>query len=293
MRLANLFSVVSLLLVSGIASAQEVFRLYDGPAPGTEDWTHEEKEYFSPIFNNEVVTNVVNPTITVFRPEASKANGTALIIAPGGGFHALSIDSEGTDVARRMNEDGVTCFVLRYRLVPTGDDGVKEMVQMISKPDVIRAAMAKVAPHSGADGLRAVEYVREHAEEFGIDPKRIGFIGFSAGGNVTMQVALLGEGNSRADFVAPIYAAHAGLEEMPLPKNAPPAFILAASDDQLGLAQDSIDIYQRWLDAKRPVELHMYARGGHGFGMKEQNLPSDAWADRFTEWLGQQGFLGE
>lgn len=290
MKLTALFAT---LLITISASAQEVIRLYDGPAPGTEEWNHEEKEYFSPIFGNQVVTNVVNPTLTVFRPDEGKANGAALIIAPGGGFHALSIDSEGNDVARRLNEEGVTCFVLRYRLVPTGEDGVKEMMMKIGKPDEIQAAMMEVAPHSGADGLRAVEYVRENAKQFGIDPTRIGFIGFSAGGNVTVQVALLGKSESRADFVAPIYAAQGGLEDIPTPKNAPPAFILAASDDQLGLAQDSIDIYQRWLDAKRPVELHMYARGGHGFGMKEQGLPSDAWAARFIEWLQQQGFLAE
>ena len=291
MSIARYCFVIAFVFFATAISAQEVIRLYDGPAPGTEDWVHEEKEYFSPIFGNQVVTNVVNPTLTVFRPD--EPNGTALIIAPGGGFHALSIDSEGNEVARRLNEEGVTCFVLRYRLVPTGEDGVKEMMMKIGKPEEIQAAMARVAPHAGADGLRAVEYVRRNAKEFGVNPKRIGFIGFSAGGNVTMQVALLGEGASRADFVAPIYAAHSGLEEMPMPKAAPPAFILAASDDQLGLAQDSIDIYQRWLDAKRPVALHMYAKGGHGFGMKERNLPSDAWADRFTEWLQQQGFLGD
>lgn len=289
----KLTALLATLLITITASAQEVIRLYDGPAPGTENWNHEEKEYYSNIWKNQVVTNVVNPTLTVFRPDSSKANGAALIIAPGGGFFALSIDSEGTDVAKRMNEEGVTCFVLRYRLVPTGEDGVKDLMQMIGKPEDIRVKMAEAAPFAGADGLRAVEYVREHAGDFNIDANRIGFIGFSAGGNVTMQVALLGKDDTRPNFVAPIYAAASGLEDVPTPTNAPPAFVLAATDDPLDLAKDSVAIYQRWLDVKRPVELHMYAKGGHGFGMKQQQLPSDAWSDRFTEWLDQQGFLGK
>src|SRR5580704_18878384 len=118
--------LIGLLLAgSQPARAQEVIHLYPGVAPGSENWTHKEKEYFSHIFNMQVVTNVSQPTLTRYAPAPESANGTSVIICPGGGFHALSINSEGVDVAKWLNDKGVTGFVLRYRLVPTGDDGVR------------------------------------------------------------------------------------------------------------------------------------------------------------------------
>ena len=134
--------------------------------------------------------------------------------------------------------------------------------------------------------LRAMEIVRARADEFGIDPEKIGFMGFSAGGTVTMHVAYHHGEDSRPAFVAPIYAAHRWFKDMAVTGPLPPAFIVAATDDQLNLAIDSIDIYQRWLKVNVPAELHMYARGGHGFGMRTQNLPSDTWIERFGDWLG-------
>ena len=104
-------------------------------------------------------------------------------------------------------------------------------------------------------------------------------------------VAFNYEADSRPNFVAPIYAATGMIEGRPVPKDAPPMFLAAASDDPLGLASDSVTLYNQWLTAKKPVEMHLYARGGHGFGMRKQNLPSDAWIDRFGEWLDMQGFL--
>jgi acetyl esterase/lipase len=127
---------------------------------------------------------------------------------------------------------------------------------------------------------------------FGIDPERVGFMGFSAGGTVAMQVALNYGSDSRPAFVAAIYASVRALAETPVPTDAPPMFLVAASDDQLGLAADSIRIYEQWRAADVPVELHMYARGGHGFGMRTQNLPSDTWIERFGDWLVASGFTG-
>jgi len=269
--------------------AQEVIRLYAGPAPGSESWTHAEQDYFSPIFNTQVVTNVVIPTLTRYAPAAENANGTAVIICPGGGFHALSINSEGVDVAKWLNGKGVTGFVLKYRLVPTGKDGVVEM--MGKKREKIDEDMRATYPLALADGLAAMKYVREHAAEFGISPERIGFMGFSAGGSLTTGVALNYTPQSRPNFVAPIYAYLGILGEAEVPKDAPPLFALAASNDPLGLADDSVDLYSKWLAAKKPAELHMYAKGGHGFGMKKQNLPSDQWIELFGEWLDGQGLL--
>lgn len=269
--------------------AQEVIRIYPGPAPGSEDWMHTEQDYFSPIFNTQVVTNVVIPTLTRYAPAAENANGTAVIICPGGGFHALSINSEGVDVAKWLNGKGVTGFVLKYRLVPTGKDGVVEM--MGKKREKIDEDMRATYPLALADGLAAMKYVREHAGEFGISPERIGFMGFSAGGSLTTGVALNYTPQSRPNFVAPIYAYLGILGEAEVPKDAPPLFALAASNDPLGLADDSVELYSKWLAAKKPAELHMYAKGGHGFGMKKQNLPSDQWIELFGAWLDGQGLL--
>jgi acetyl esterase/lipase len=283
-------ALLALLLFAGShsARAQDVIRIYPGAAPGSEKWTHEEQEFFSPIFNTQVVTNVVQPTLTRFAPPAGSANGTALIICPGGGFHVLSINSEGVEVARWLNEKGVTCFVLKYRLVPTGKDGVAEL--LAKKRDKIQEDMRAAFPLAAADGAAAVKYVRDHAAELGVDPRRIGLMGFSAGGSVTAGVALNDTPESRPDFVAPIYAYLGVLDEINVPKDAPPLFALAASNDPL-ITGDSVDLYSKWLAAKKSAELHMYAKGGHGFGMKKQNMPSDHWIERFAEWLDSQRLL--
>ncbi len=269
--------------------AADVIQLYPGAAPGSENWTHEEKEYFSPIFNTQVVTNVAHPTLTRYAPAPESANGTAVIICPGGGFHALSINSEGVEVAKLLNGKGVTAFVLKYRLVPTGNDGVIEM--LTKTREKVDEDMRATYPLALADGLAATKYVRDHAAEFGISAQRIGFMGFSAGGTLTTGVALHYTPESRPNFVAPIYAYLGVLGDAEVPKDAPPLFALAASNDPLGLADDSVKLYSKWLSAKKSAELHMYAKGGHGFGMKKQNLPSDQWIERFSDWLDGQALL--
>ena len=165
-QLLGLMIVTCLLAAS--CCAEDAIRLYEGPAPGSEEWTHSEQEYFSPIFKTEVVTNVVNPTLTPFLPDPAKATGAGVIIAPGGGFHALSINSEGTDVAKWLNERGIAGFVLRYRLIPTGKDGVQEMLMKASNRERIQKDMADAAPLAGADGLEAVRYVRKNAEKYNL-----------------------------------------------------------------------------------------------------------------------------
>jgi acetyl esterase/lipase len=279
------------LVLSGVQAArgQEVIRLYPGPAPGSENATREEKSYFSSIFNTQVVTNVSQPTLTRYTPAAGSGNGTSVIICPGGGFHILSINREGVEVAKWLNAKGVTGFVLKYRLVPTGKDGVLEMVGKNRKK--MKEDMTSTFALAAADAAAAVKYVREHAAELGVSPQRIGLMGFSAGGTLTSAVALHHDAASRPDFAAPIYAYLGVIDEIQVPKDAPPLFIVAASDDQLGLAGDSVTLYSKWLAAKTPAELHMYSKGGHGFGMKKLKLPSDQWIDRFGDWLDVQGLL--
>ena len=290
-RIMRYAVLMSLLCLSATVHAQQVIRLSPGAEPGSLKWTHQEREYFSPIFNTQVVTNVSQPTLTVYAPAPQAANGTAVVIAPGGGFHALSINSEGVDVAKWLNARGVTAFVLKYRLVPTGEDGVQEFIAKFRDRKKMDEDNAAVIPLAIADGLAAVIYVRKHATELGISPARIGLMGFSAGGTVTSAVAFNYTAESRPDFVVPIYAYLAPVKETTVPKDAPPMFVAAATDDQFGLAPDSISLYNKWQAAGKSVELHMYSKGGHGFGMKKQNLPSDQWIDRFGDWLQVQGLL--
>jgi acetyl esterase/lipase len=265
----------------------EPVRLYAGPAPGSETWTHERRAFFSEGFGTEVVTNVVTPTLTPVIP--AEGCGAAVIVAPGGAFHALSIDSEGFAVARRVAEWGVAAFVLEYRLVPSGDDAVAELGA--KSPEQFVADVAAITPLAAADGARAVRLVRERAGDWGVDPSRVGFVGFSAGGNVALRVATDPEPASRPDFLAPIYAPLRGFELPAPPEGGGPVFIAAAADDDLGLAADSIEIASRWHAAGVPVELHLYARGGHGFGMRVQHLPTDTWIERFHDWLEVSGLL--
>jgi acetyl esterase/lipase len=292
MNLKMIFLLGCLLLLPVLAQAQKVVRLYPGAAPGSEHWKQAEKEFFSQTWQTQVVTNVVHPTLTAFLPDPATANGTAVIIAPGGGFHALSINSEGIDVAKWLNAKGVAAFVLRYRLVQTGEDGTKEVMAKMGKGRLeVDANGTDVVPLAVADAFAALSHVRRNAKEYGVAANRIGFMGFSAGGTVTASVAFQYAADTRPDFVAPIYAYMGAVNPADVPKDAPPMFLVAATDDQLGLAPDSVKLYSQWIAAKKPAELHLYAKGGHGFGLRKQNLPTDQWIDRFGEWLGVQGLL--
>lgn len=282
-----------LLFCCAFASAQKIIPLYPGKAPGAEKWDWQEAEMYSDQWQTRIVYNVSKPTLTAYLPPPAMANGTAVVICPGGAFHALSIDSEGIDVAKWLNKKGVAAFVLKYRLVKSNtDDPVKELSAKMAEGQRFDEDNAKLIPLAINDGLEAIRYVRKNASEFKVDPDRIGIIGFSAGGTVTAGVAYQGKGDTRPAFAAPIYAyLPPSMKEAVVPENAPPMFIAAASDDQLHLAPHSIALYNQWLVAKAPVEMHMYATGGHGFGMRTQYLPSDAWIDRFGEWLEAQGLF--
>jgi acetyl esterase/lipase len=279
------------LVATSLASAQEVISLYNGTPPGSTPESYPEKQYFSKSWNTEVVANVTKPSLTVFKASPESKNGTAVIVAPGGGFMALSINSEGNDVAKYLAAKGFTAFVLKYRIAHTGDDATEEFAALYKDRAKFSDTVGKVIPLSIADGLAAVTYVRQHASEWGVSPDRVGIIGFSAGGTVALGAAYQYPPEGRPAFVAPIYAAAGRLKDLSIPADAPPMFIAAATDDNLGLAPDSVALYETWTSAHKSVELHMYAKGGHGFGMHKNNIPTDHWIDRFADWLGLQGFL--
>jgi len=180
--------------------------------------------------------------------------------------------------------------VLRYRLARTGDDAAAEFAALYADKQKFQQTVEKIVPLAVADGLAAVTYVRQHASELGISPDRVGIIGFSAGGAVTVGVAFHYTPESRPAFVAPIYGG--GMQkDVSVPADAPPMFVAAATDDNLGLAPASIALYTKWTEAHKPTELHMYEKGGHGFGMRQQGLPTDHWIDRFADWLELNGWL--
>jgi len=188
---------------ANLALAQELIQVPHEKATAIQ-WEGEEKAYFSNIWKNDVVTNVSVPTMEVFRP--ANPNGVAVVIAPGGGLYALSITSEGTQVAKWLNEKGITAFVLKYRLVPTGEDGVKEIsMEAETNPARIMERVTPVMPFSIADGLSAISHVRKNAENFKVDPAKIGFMGFSAGGAVTMGVVYNYDKTNKPDFIVPVY----------------------------------------------------------------------------------------
>src|SRR5580658_10744455 len=283
-----LCTVLSLVTV---ASAQDVIPLYPGIAPGSKPANYPEKQYFSTVWHTDVVTNVTRPTLTLFKPSPEVKNGTAIVIVPGGGFMALSIASEGTDVAKYLAAKGVTAFVLKYRVAHTGEDATQEFAPLYADKHKFNKMMKNVEPLAVADGLAAVTYVRQHASEWGVSPDRVGIIGFSAGGAITAGVAFHYSPEGRPAFVAPIYAGGEEFKDAAVPADAPPMFIAAATDDQLGLVPESVALYQRWTAAHKSAELHIYARGGHGFGMGKHNIPTDHWIDRFADWLELEGWL--
>jgi acetyl esterase/lipase len=288
-------TLAAVLFLATLGAAQDVISLYPATAPGSTQDNDPEKEYFSKFSNMEVVANVTKPSLKIFKPSPELRNGTAVVICPGGGFMALTIKGEGTEVAKYMTARGVTAFVLKYRIVHTGEDALQEFTALYADMQKYRETVEKIVPLAVADGLAAVTYVRQHASEWGVSPDRVGIIGFSAGGRIAAGVAFHYLPEGRPAFVAPIYGWGPGgklsKDQAPVPGDAPPMFIAAAIDDSFGLAPESIDLYEKWTGAQKSAELHMYAKGGHGFAMIKQNLPTDHWIDRFADWLESQGWL--
>lgn len=296
--------------------AEKVIAVWPGSAPGSENWKQKEVEYKNDWDRKTMVRNVTSPTMTAFLPDPATATGAAVVICPGGGFRFLSWQSEGTEVAEWLQARGVAAFVLRYRLVETAaseEEFRKEMAAFFAglasrrerpaAPDATKRQASKEQEKPGAsgsraipedmreiaalgiaDGRQAIKVVRRRANEWGVKPDRIGIMGFSAGGMVTMGAVMEHDAESRPDFAAPIYGG--GTDGARIPDDAPPLFILCASDDFL--AAGCARLYNEWRAAGRPVELHIYEKGGHGFGMTPKGLPVDHWIERYGDWLGQR-----
>lgn len=278
-----MFIAILLFLCKG--HSQEVIAIPFDP-PEELNWEGTEKAYFSTQWDTQVVTNVSKPSMEVFLPETDRSNGTAVIIAPGGGLYVHGIENEGNAVARWLTTKGFTAFVLKYRLVPTKGDGVAALA---NEGEVVFKKASKVLPLATQDGLNAILHVRQKAREYGIDPHKIGFMGFSAGGAVTMNLTFNYTEGNRPDFVVPVYPWMGLVPPYTVPKDAPPMLLICASDDPLILPSLSTQLYSKWAENGKIAELHMYSKGGHGFGIKKQGLPSDSWIQRFYDWSVAEG----
>ena len=241
-----------------IEQLPEVIPVWPAALPGTELWRDAGPELERPMWeNSRLVRNVSQPTLTVFLPDPAIANGTGVIVCPGGAFPFLMVDKEGAEVAAWLNARGVAVFVLKYRVFPTDDDD-EAFLRIASDPLPHRPNMDKVRPLAVEDGLQAMRTVRRQAGRWGADPDRLGMLGFSAGGYVTAGAATDYDAESRPSFAAPIYALW---HERPVLADAPPLFLAAAADDDLVDAGNSIALYAAWRAAGRRAELHIYAQG--------------------------------
>ncbi|HZT69845.1 MAG TPA: alpha/beta hydrolase [Terriglobia bacterium] len=279
-----------------------------GVPPSSKTWTwHEQQmqiQFPGSPKPNLIIRNVALPTVTLFKPSAGEANGTAIIVAPGGAFTFLTMDTEGYDVARWLVRQGITAFVLRYRVAhsPENDADMEGLLANLFRvlphpgpgvetPPVGTEAVEQARTWGEEDGLQAIRFVRQHAAQWGVNPNRIGVVGFSAGGGVVVNAALHFDAESRPDFAAAIYPGYRTAS--PVPLNVPPLFIALADDDPLVAPISGARLYEAWHAAGKPAELHIFAKGGHGFGMKKQNLPSDEWVHLFKTWLSTLGYLSQ
>jgi acetyl esterase/lipase len=238
------------------------------------------------------LTNVSKPTITVHRPQADKNTGAAVVICPGGGYNILAWDLEGEEVAAWLNSIGVTGIILKYR-VPRRPDQPKD----------------QPPPGPLQDAQRALSLVRSKATEWGIDPKRIGILGFSAGGHLSAKASTSFDKRTyepiddfdsvscRPDFAVLVYPAYLTNKEgsalspsIQVTEQTPPMFLVHAGDDRI-LAENSVQLYLALRKAKVPAELHVYPKGGHGFGLRPSEHPVVTWPRRCEEWMRSQGLL--
>jgi acetyl esterase/lipase len=273
-------------------------RLWPGGAPGSESWSIPESVTTS-ASNDRVVSNVSDPSLTVFLPDPAIATGAAVVIAPGGALRALAIDNEGVKVAEWLNTRGIAGFVLKYRTLQQDPNAPRRPLPGMPGPGsgprrelVIRNANANPAPDDAAltevlelavaDARAALRLVRRNAADWHVDPERIGIMGFSAGGGVAVGTALAEKSDASPDFLVSVYGP--SLMDVNVPDHAPPLFI-AVGSTHFNVTNGCLALFAAWKAAGKPAEIHVYDGVSAGFGMTRRGLPVDGWTERLYEWL--------
>lgn len=250
-------------------------------------------ESWEKLGENWTLANVTQPTLTPFFPPEGKANGTAVIVAPGGGFMILSMESEGYAVAQWLADHGVTAFVLKYRLLPTPADPkarFAEMMRRIGTPEELPKLIAAGRVLAVEDAVAAMHLVRGQAAQWKIDPARIGFMGFSAGAFTTLGLVSKMDAAAMPNFIAPIYGPM-WTPDQPLPDSLPPMWTSLASDDPL-FGKSDLGLIKAWQDKGGAFELHFYEKGGHGYGFAgTKNTTTPLWPSQFQTWLESRGLM--
>ncbi|MDY6982090.1 MAG: alpha/beta hydrolase [Pseudomonadota bacterium] len=303
MQLTRILAIAFCSLLASIASAQEELKLWPNGAPGSENWRFAETVTQGPS-GDRVIANVREPTLTVFLPDAANANGTAVVILPGGALRVLGFDNEGVKVAQWLNARGIAAFVLKYRTLQSDPDaprpaappagmagpGREELVirNGNANPAPDDAALDEVLRFAIADTQQALTLVRSRAAEWNVDTARVGLMGFSAGGGVAIGTAMAPAGAAYPDFIATLYGP--SLMDVNLPAHAPPLFI-AVGNAHFNVTNGSLALFAAWKAAGKPAELHVYDQVSGGFGMTARGLPVDGWIERFHEWMSARDIV--
>ncbi len=275
--------------ISSAADGPQVIQLWPAGAAtlkGTNEKEVTRPEEVKPGDRINSIVNVHNPSIEVHLPPKEKAIGTAVIVAPGGGHRQLVWGSEGTDIAKWLNDLGIAAFVLKYRLASTPNYSYT------------------VEGEALADTQRAIRIVRHRASEFGVKPDRIGVLGFSAGGALaalanirfdrgkTDSTDAIEQQSCRPDFVGLVYPGWSRSMDITAPKDAAPAFLTSAGKDDASHAVQTVEFYNALFKVQVPVELHIYSHGGHGKAINARNgIPFGTWHVRMQEWMNDLGML--
>jgi acetyl esterase/lipase len=249
-----------------------------GPESPSESWFR--------LLGKVTVRNVATPTLTPVLPEAERATGAAVLIAPGGGFLVEAMENEAWPQARWLADRGVAAFILKYRLEPTPADpeAFRAAVRARFAAAVVQPGerrLLQVPPYAVADARVAMRLLRRRAAEWNVDPRCIGYLGFSAGAMIGLGLIGREADEATPDFLGAVYPS---MDPVDVPNHAPPLFVAMASDDQL-YGRQGYGLAESWRKAERPVELHVYERGGHGFGMGAPGTTSMGVLAAYHDWM--------
>lgn len=274
------------IVAAGAAESLEEVRLWQGSAPGGKPLTAPEAR----VINDKTwrpfleIHNVSTPTLTVVRPAAGQANGSAMVVLPGGAFGILAWDLEGMEVAQFLASRGITAFVLKYRV---SDPTPEEIKAFLADPTHLDKLLRPKRDLAVQDAMQAIRALRADASRYGIDPNRIGMMGFSAGAITALAVLQQADDSTRPNLAASIYGM--GFEP-DVPLKAPPLFMVVAKDDVM-MTTASADIQKAWQAAGKSVELHVLESGGHGFGLGRAGTDSMRFPELLETWLRNLGYI--